>query len=263
MNRWESSICHLNGIHLHYLRTGGDKPALVLLHGLAANGACFTGLAHSLESEYDIIMPDARGHGQSGAPENGYRYEELANDVVGLITSLKLSSPVLLGHSMGGMTAAIVAGRFPGLLRGVILADPTFITPEVQREVYDSDLAGQHRRISARPPEELISDIRKRHPGRLPEIIEILARARFQTHVKAFDILIPPNPDYEPLVRAIIVPALLIYGDSGVISPVTAKELQRLNPSFHSVMIPEAGHGLQYDQPERFAAAVQSFLHSL
>lgn len=80
MNRWESAICHVNGIPLHYLITGGDKPARVLLHGLAANGACWTGLAHSLESEYDFIMPDARGHGQSGAPEHGYRYEELAND---------------------------------------------------------------------------------------------------------------------------------------------------------------------------------------
>lgn len=263
MAEWNTAFCETNGINIHYTRTGGSKPALVLLHGLTANGACWTGLANALEKEYDIIMPDARGHGKSSVPDFGYGYEDHANDVIGLINSLRLSTPVLLGHSMGGMTAAVTANRSPKLIRGLILADPTFINVKYQREVRDSDAADQHRRILGKPLEELVADLRSRHPKRSPDTIERIARARLQTSMAAFDVLTPPNPDYKQLVGAIHVPSLLVFGDKGVVSSVVAGELQRLNPGLQVDQIPEAGHGLHYDQPERFAAAVKSFLNSI
>jgi pimeloyl-ACP methyl ester carboxylesterase len=145
MADWSTAICETNRINTHYTRTGGNKPPLILLHGLMANGVCWTGLAHALEEEYDVIMPDARGHGKSSVPDYGYRYEDHANDVAGLIKALRLPPPVLLGHSMGEMIAALVASRKPNLLRSLILADPTFLSPKVQHEVCDSDVADQHR----------------------------------------------------------------------------------------------------------------------
>ncbi|MFP2932524.1 alpha/beta fold hydrolase [Pyxidicoccus sp. 3LG] len=120
-----SGVCETNGINIHYLRTGGANPPVVLLHGLIGNGACWTRLARVLEGEVDVVMPDARGHGGSSAPHHGYRYDAHASDVVGLIRGLELSRPVLLGHSMGGMTAAVVASRGAGGIRGLILVDPT------------------------------------------------------------------------------------------------------------------------------------------
>ena len=68
-----------------------------------------TSVAHSLKGEYDIIIPDARGHGKSSVPNDGYRYEDHANDIEGLIEALELSLPIVIGHSMGGMTAALVS----------------------------------------------------------------------------------------------------------------------------------------------------------
>src|ERR1700753_3217623 len=102
MTPWTSAVCNANGIDIHYLRTGGDKPPVVLLHGLLANGACWSPLARALEAEFDVVMPDARGHGESSKPLTGYLYEDYARDVVGLIHGLGLESPILLGHSMGG-----------------------------------------------------------------------------------------------------------------------------------------------------------------
>jgi pimeloyl-ACP methyl ester carboxylesterase len=263
MTGWNIAVCETNGIKLHYTRTGGGKPILVLLHGLTANGACWTGLAHLLEKEYDIIMPDARGHGESSVPDYGYRYEDHANDVIGLINSLRLPPPVLLGHSMGGMTAAVLASRSPKLLRGLILADPTFLSTKVQREIRHSDVGDQHRRILGKSLEELVADLQSRHPNRSSDTIELIARARLQTSMAAFDVLSPPNPDYKQLVSAIDVPSLLVIGDKGVVSSVVAEELQCLNPRFQVNHIPEAGHGLHYDQPERFAAVVGSFIRSI
>ncbi|NML37724.1 alpha/beta hydrolase [Chitinophaga sp. G-6-1-13] len=263
MTNWKTAVCEANNIQIHYTRTGGGKPPVILLHGLMTNGLCWTGLARTLAHDYDVIMPDARGHGQSSVPDYGYRYEDLANDVAGLIDALRLPAPVLIGHSMGGMTAAVVASRKPDLLRGVVLADPTFLSPQVQREVRDSNVADQHRQVLNLSLDELIAEARTRHPHRSPETWELFARARLQTSMAAFDVLTPPNPDYSQLVSKIDIPALLVLGDRGVVSMAVAETLQRLNPRLQVAQIPEAGHSLHMDQPERFAATVKTFLSSM
>ena len=254
----------MNGINIHYTRTGGSKPPVILLHGLTANGACWTALAHAIEKDYDVIMPDARGHGKSSVPDDGYRYEDHANDVVGLIEALRLSPPILIGHSMGGMIAAVVASRNPKLLRCLILADPTFLSPKVQREIRDSYVADQHRRYLNMSLDDVVAEARSRHPDRSLDTIELIARARLQTSKAAFDVLTPPNPDYMQVVSAIEVPSLLVIGGSaGVVSPDVAADLQRLNPRLQVEQIPAVGHGLHYDQPGSFAVVVKSFLQSM
>jgi N-formylmaleamate deformylase len=261
---WSTGDCETNGIIIHYTRTGGSKPPLILLHGLTANGACWAALAHAVEGDYDVIMPDARGHGKSSVPDYGYRYEDLANDIVGLIQALRLPPPILIGHSMGGMTAAVVASRNPELLRCLVLADPTFLSPKVQREIRDSDVADQHRRYLNMSLDDVVAEARIRHPDRSLDTIELIAKARLQTSMGAFEVLTPPNPDYTQIVSAIEVPSLLVIGGSaGVVSPDVAADLQRLNPRLQVEQIPEVGHGLHYDQPERFAVVVKSFLRSI
>jgi len=72
MTTWVREVCETNGITIHYLRTGRAKPSVVMLHGLTGNGACWTPVTRALEGEFDVVMPDARGHGGSSAPERGY-----------------------------------------------------------------------------------------------------------------------------------------------------------------------------------------------
>jgi N-formylmaleamate deformylase len=264
MTQWTSGVCEANGIQIHYLRTGGSKPPVVLLHGLTASGACWSPLARALEGEYDVVMPDSRGHANSSTPLDGYRYGDLAADVVGLIQELGLAAAVLLGHSMGGMTAAVVASEVATALRGVLLADPTFLSPQRQREVHASDAALQHRRLLGSTKSEVMAQIRARHPHRSPELVELLAEARLQTRIDAFDVLTPPNPEYRRLVTSIEVPTLLVIaGDGAVVSLEAARELQTLNPRLRVEQMPGTGHGLPHDQPDRFAAVVKSFLRSL
>jgi len=263
MTNWTSAYCAANGIDIHYLRTGGSKQPVVLLHGLTGSGACWSPLARSLETEFDVVMPDARGHGESNKPLTGYRYADFAGDVIGLMQGLKLDTPVLLGHSMGGMTAAVVASQLGASLRGLILADPTFLSPEQQREVYESDAVEQHRRLLSLDRAEVLAQARTRHPHRTPEIVELVTEARLNTPVQVYDVLTPPNPDYHDLISAISIPTLLVIADHGVVSLTTARELQTLNPRLQVEQIQNAGHGLQYDQPDRFAALVKSFLQSL
>jgi N-formylmaleamate deformylase len=261
MSDWTTGICEANGIDIHYRRTGGAKPPVVLLHGLMGSGACWNPLARALEGDYDVVMPDARGHGNSSTPLSGYRYEDHAGDVVGLIRELRLEAPVLLGHSMGGMTAAVVASRTDVAIRGVILAEPTFLSPQRQREVHESDVVEQHRQLLDSNREDVLAQARARHAHRLSELVELVAESRLKTRMAAFDVLTPPNPEYRQLVSAINVPMLLVIGDSDVvISLEAARALQNINSRLRVEQIRNAGHGLQYDQPERFAAAVRPFL---
>ena len=249
---------------IHHRRTGGAKPPVVLLHGLMGSGACWAPLARALEADFDVVMPDARGHGGSSAPAHGYRYDDHADDVVGVIRELELARPVLLGHSMGGMTAAVVASRGAGLLRGLILVDPTFLEPERQREVHASDVLDQHRRALALSRAELVAQARARHPRRSPELIELQADARLATRVEAFDVLAPPSPDFREVVRAIDVPTLLVIGDtSPVVTLELATELRGLNPRVRIAQVADAGHGLPFEQPARLAELVASFLRDL
>jgi N-formylmaleamate deformylase len=260
---WSDGTFGTNDMRIHFSRTGGSGLPVVLLHGLMGSGACWSPLARAIEDEFDVVMPDARGHGRSTAPEFGYSYDQLADDVLGLVEELQLLRPVFIGHSMGGMTAAVVTQRSAGNVRGLVLVDPTFISPDVQQEVWESDVADQHHRALGLTKCELVADARARHPHRTPGIIELQVEARMNTRLSAFGVLKPPNPDFRAVVRAIEVPTLLVIGDSPVVSFELATELSQINPRVGVEQIPNAGHGLPFDQPEHLERVVASFLRRL
>lgn len=93
------------------------------------------------------------------------------------------------------------------------------------------------------------------------ELIALQAEARLKTSLRAFDVLTPPNPAYDDIVRAFDIPTLLIIGDSSpVVSLEMAEQLFRLNPRIRIEQVRGAGHGLPFDQPERLGALVASFV---
>lgn len=262
MTDWQTAFCKTNEIHQHYTRTGGNKPPLILLHGLTGNGICWTPVTKALTLEYDVIMPDARGHGKSSVPNTGYRYEDFAKDVEELIASLGLSFPIIIGHSMGGMTAALVASRKKALLGGLILADPPFLSLAVQHEVYNGDTIKQQQRFLKKPFNEVLEEAQIRQPHRSLDTLKRINKARHQTSIIPFQVLKPPYPDYQRLVRDIDCSSLLIIADKGIVSTAVAEELQDINPKLQIEIITEVGHGLHYDKPEKFTAVVQSFLRT-
>jgi pimeloyl-ACP methyl ester carboxylesterase len=164
---------------------------------------------------------------------------------------------------MGGMTAALTANQMVADIRAVILADPTFLSPERQREVHESDARQLHSRLLTSTKSDVMTQLRRRHPNRSPEIVELLAEARLETRIQAFDVLTPPNPEYRALISTIDVPILLVIADNGVVSLETARKLQHLNPRLVVEQIQDASHGLPYDQPDRFAEVVRWFLQSI
>ena len=109
---WSDGYILANGIRIHYWRTGGNKPPMVLAHGSSDDGLCWTNLAKELEGNFDLILMDARGHGLSDPPSASDPADAQVEDLAGLIRELKLVKPILMGHSMGGASVGWFAAKY-------------------------------------------------------------------------------------------------------------------------------------------------------
>lgn len=120
---WQSAdVTAADGTRLHYTRSGGAHLPLILLHGIQVNGLSWLRTALALADEFDVILPDARGHGLTGGLDQPFTPETPVQDVQALIQALALAKPVVVGHSLGADTAGWLAVAQP--LRAIVLVDP-------------------------------------------------------------------------------------------------------------------------------------------
>ena len=164
---WTDGYVSANGIRLHYWRTGGAKPALVMAHGSSDDALCWTNLARELTDRYDVIMFDARGHGLSDPPTAADPVDVQVEDLAGLIKALKLDKPILMGHSMGSASVAWFAAKYPDVPRAVILEDPALVRPATPAAPAGARRA--HRRRAARHHPQAQQPQRSRARRRLHE----------------------------------------------------------------------------------------------
>jgi pimeloyl-ACP methyl ester carboxylesterase len=266
MAEWFSGDVVVNGVKIHYHRTGGDKPPVVLAHGITDSGLCWMRLARALEGEYDLIMYDARGHGLSDAPEKGYAPHDHAADLAGLVEALGLERPALVGHSMGAGNVAMAAATYHDLARCAVLEDPPWraaYDPEhvAMVEAWRADIVAK----KSWTREEIIAEGRARHPTWADVEWEPWADAKLQVNPAVFDWVDPrASPTaWRDTVREITCPTLVVTADpalGAIVSPEVAQEVVGLNSSLHVSHIPGAGHNIRREQFEAYAEAVRGFL---
>lgn len=266
MLNWISDDVIANGIKLHYVRTGGGKPPLVLAHGFSDNGLCWTPVAQTLESGYDVVMPDARGHGLSDAPETGYDTEDRVADLAGFIQALGLERPGVMGHSMGAGTVAYTAALHPGLVSCAILEDPPWreggFSPEGQ-QVRMKQLRAEILARKARTRQELIVACRKAHPTWAEAELGPWADSKLQLSPHVANRRSPPLMDWSEVVAKIACPTLLITADpeaGAIVTPQLAGKAARMNANIRVTRISGAGHNIRREQFERVMQAVTEFL---
>lgn len=124
MDDWASGFVETNGVRLHYLRSGDAMPPIVLAHGGLEDARCWSPTAEALATNHDVIAIDARGHGRSDAPPDGYDLITQTEDLAGAIVALELEQPALVGHSLGAEAALVLAGIHPESLGAIVLEDP-------------------------------------------------------------------------------------------------------------------------------------------
>jgi pimeloyl-ACP methyl ester carboxylesterase len=112
-----------DGVRLEVLDWGGSGRPLVLLTGSGNTAHVFDDFAPKLTSFAHVYGITRRGFGNSSHPESGYTDQRLADDVLHVLDSLKLTSPILAGHSMGGNELTTIGSQHPDRAAGLIYLD--------------------------------------------------------------------------------------------------------------------------------------------
>lgn len=241
---WTAGTVDANGIDLQYYRAG-DGPPIVLAHGFYDDGRCWIPLAEDLRADYEVVAYDARGHGRSDAPETGYSLDDRVADLVGLVDGLDLANPILLGHSMGGATAAWTAANHPDLPRGLVLEDPEGIhgTPEMDPDEMAGIVRQKLRERRDRTVEEEVEATLEETPGFDRECARRSAEADGRCSPNAAEIAREGYP--EPLSAAfesIECPTLVLRHDADTERRVADLDAAETLDDGRIVHVPDAGH---------------------
>jgi len=267
MTTWYSDKIATNGIQLHYTRTGGDKPAVVLAHGFSDDGLCWTPVAEKLAADYDVIMVDARGHGRSDAPEQGYSPIDMATDLAGVITGLGLKKPAVLGHSMGGSATMALAGLFPELPGAILIEDSgarNFMAGDnAEAQARFKQWRERLVNLQSKSREALIAQAHIDTPTWSAAELGPWADAKLRFNLKALNWQGADDIDWNQILHDITCPALLLIADperGGGVTPERAAEMQALVPQLQVVHISGAGHNIRREQFAPYMAAISAFL---
>lgn len=140
-----STTVSANGIELHVAQQGDGRVAIVFLHYWGGSGRTWNPVIDRLSAQYRCVAVDLRGWGKSDHTANDFSLDAQAADVEAVVAQLGLTDFVLVGHSMGGKIAQIVASHRPAGLRALVLVAPAPPTPVlISDEEKQQRLAGYH-----------------------------------------------------------------------------------------------------------------------
>ncbi|GIX48138.1 MAG: hydrolase [Candidatus Tectimicrobiota bacterium] len=266
----------VNALQLHYVEWGSaDKPALVLLHGFQSHAHTWDTFSFAMAAQYHVLALDQRGHGDtSWAADGTYTAEAFVSDIVGFIDALRLAPAILIGHSMGGRHAAMLAADYPDKVRKVIMVDtPAELPPDIlamftqQPEAppepetfasFEDVIRGAVAQYPHTPEAELrhanYHNLYRGTDGRWRWRWDpaLLNRRRLQQSLRL---------DLYAYLRRVSCPALLIRGQhSPLLTPEVAQKMVAALPQGRLVEIPHAAHTVNADNADDFQRAVEAFL---
>lgn len=262
-----SQFIHVSGRMLHFEKYGQGKP-VVLVHGFAGSTYTWRNLIPLLAQQYTVYAVDLLGFGLSDKPANGgYSLPDQGRLIISFIEALKLQKPTLVGHSMGGVIAALAAVQSPETIEKLVLVDagiyhggpPTFLkyfffpfdvlsarsfytkgprTRSLQNSYFNQALI----------TDELVNNYLK--PASTPGAAAVLAKMNKFAADR-----------HEEIIARIQTPTLLVWGRFDKIVP--AADAERLHQEIKGsrlVVVNDAGHMVQEEKPKDVAAAILQFI---
>lgn len=252
-----------DGTHIAYTDhhpTAEPRAAFLLLHGLAGHqGEWDTLAAHLSADGHRVVTYDARGHGASTRIPATTTREAHVREAVALIDELGLAPATLLGQSLGGHTAMLLAASHPHLVRSLILieAGPAGPTPGLPAQIgtwldsWPTPFKSLEQAEAFLGHEAWTRNLDRRDDGWHPTwdrttIIDTVAELATTAY-------------WEEWSR-ITCPTLLIQGEHGTMRPDEPPTMLTHRPHTQLVRIPDAAHDVHLDQPDRLYGAIASFL---
>ena len=253
-----------NGVRIHVTQQGDGDLALVFLHYYGGSSRTWRFVMDALSRRYRTVATDHRGWGRSQAPEAGYRIEDLADDAQGVIEALGLRRYVLVGHSMGGKTAQLLASRRPPGLEGLVLVAPSPPSPMQLSDEQRAVMAGAY--ASRESVEWVVDHVLTARPlsGEVREqvVADSLSGAP-QARLGWPNVAM--RDDITREVSAIDVPVLVVSGDRDQVDRVETlrEELLPRIPGARLQVLPGVGHLSPLEAPSELAAAIADFVEAL
>ena len=245
---------------------------MVLAHGLTDSHACWTRVIAHLVARHEVVAYDARGHGDSSAPDTGDAPDAPALDLVALVDALGLERPALVGHSMGAVTVAVAAALLGDRCRAAVLEDPPMrgdATNRAGRPVRYSGWSEWRERVQRRcrlTPDELLAECRDELANWHPDDRAGWVEAQAAVDPGVFDAPHEMYADWYRHLDRVACPVLIITGEPERGCLLSAADLDRLRRQARDARvarIPGAGHSVRRDRFEAYWAAVDAFLSEL
>jgi pimeloyl-ACP methyl ester carboxylesterase len=245
-----------DGVQLYY-EAHGEGPALLLTHGFSATCQMWKGQIDALAPHFNVITWDMRGHGQSDYPEDLSAYSEEATvaDMAALLDRVGARSAVIGGLSLGGYMSLAFHRAYPERTRALLIIDtgPGYKNSEA-RAGWNANALARAERYEREGLGDLAAasaEVREAHHRDATG----LARA-------ARGMLTQRDPRVIESLPAIRVPSLIIVGENDTPFLAASDYMAAKIPGAKKVVIPNAGHAANIDNPEAFNAALTGFLKS-
>ncbi|MGV7241074.1 alpha/beta fold hydrolase [Caballeronia sp. M23-90] len=253
-----------NGTRIHVTQRGSGELALVFLHYYGGSSRTWDGVASELSDRYRTVATDHRGWGDSEAPADGYGIADLAADAEGVIDALGLQRYVLVGHSMGGKVAQLIASRRPNGLEGLVLVSPSPPSPVLLSDEQRATLAGAYQ--SRESVEFVIDNVltaRSLDAARREQVIEDSLRGAPQA--KAAWPNVAMREDITAAMASIDAPTMVISGELDQVDPVATLQAQLLPRIPHAAMhvLPGTGHLSPLEAPAEVAQLIARFVAAI
>lgn len=244
----------------------GQGPALVLLHGLFGSARNWGGVQKALAQQYRVIAMDLRNHGAS-LHAVGMDYAAQASDVAETMAALGIGRAIVLGHSMGGKAAMMLALTRPDMVERLIIADiaPRPYPPALRGVVAALQAVPLHLGLTRQEADQALQ-------GAVPEApirSFLLQNLRFETSPPSWRIGLSEIAAAMPEIEAFVSPQGARFNGpalamAGALSPYIRAEdhagFRALFPNIGFASIARAGHWLHAENPEGFMAALRDFL---
>jgi 3-oxoadipate enol-lactonase len=256
-----------DGTWIAYEATGRrDRPPVLLLQGLGVDARGWALQRIPLGRRYRLLGVDNRGVGGSAGAPRPYSLEQMADDAVAVLDAEGVEAAHVIGASMGGVLAQILAVRHPHRVRSLVLACTACRHHEWRCELFqewaDEVLAGGMGALGSDGLRWLIGPRLHRRFGLW---LNLMARILLQAQPESFAAQVAAILDAVDELRFelanVVVPALVITGSQDLLTPVgDAEELTELLGRARLEELRGAGHALMVEAPNAFNRALLSFL---
>ena len=266
MSEWQRAQVEINQHHISYLRTGGEKPPIILLHDFTEDSSTWQEVATALAANYDLIMPDTIGHGESSRLPADGAIDPL-QDLTRFIEALGLQKTALLGHSMGAALAAEFTAQNPEKVAVLVLEEVPWFDPASTSENPQQALGANDstaiKNLSGSNLQEALSYSQEHHPTWNEAAHNAWAGSKTRFDTEWFKASWKPQTNWQEIAAKITCPTLIISGQAAygaILSAAVVTKLLKIIPGSEWSNIAGAGHFVHYDKPIPYIETVMEFL---